>query len=701
MSEPVTFTKRGRVGVITVDNPPVNALSNAVRLGLRNCLLRAQAENAVKAIVVIGAGRTFIAGADIREFGRPRDPNSPDLNEVNALFEESPKLTIAAIHGTALGGGYEICLSCHYRVIAKSGQVGLPEVKLGILPGAGGTQRLPRVIGAAPALKIMITGDPVRADAALKLGMVDEVVEGDLLDAACAYAETLIDQGAKPRRLSRERGRLGSVAEVEAAIATYKKENARALRGLFAPFRIMDSVKAAAELPFDKSLPRERELFAECLASPQSRALRHIFFAEREVAKLPDIPKDQVTRKIKTAAILGFGTMGGGIAMNFLNAGIPVKVSEMSREAYDKGFGIVKGNYARTVAGGRLTQAEMDKRLGLLSYAEKLESIGDADIVIEAVFEEMGLKKETFRKLDKVMKKGAILATNTSTLDVNVIAAETSRPEDVIGLHFFSPANVMRLLEIVRAKKTAKDVVATSLELAKTIRKVGVVVGVCDGFVGNRMLHRYGGEAAQLIDEGAFPQDVDKALYEFGLAMGPFAMGDLAGLDVSWRIRKGRRAADPTYPQDPVVADELCELGRFGQKTGAGWYKYEKGDRTPHADPAVDDLIRKRSARLGIQRRNDIAAEEIVERCMYPLVNEGCKILEEGIALRALDIDVIYVNGYGFPVSRGGPMAWAEEVGLPKVLKRIEEFHAKYGARWKPANLLVKLVKEGKTFSRM
>lgn len=697
MTEPVSLTKHGAVGVIAVDNPPVNALSNAVRSGLKKQYEAAAADPAIKAIVVMGAGRTFIAGADIREFGKPRDPNSPDLNSVNALFEGSDKITIAAIHGTALGGGYEVCLSCHYRMAVKSGQVGLPEVKLGILPGAGGTQRLPRLIGPAAALKVMVTGDPVRAGEAHKLGMVDHVADGDLLKEAVIYAERLIAEGAKPRRLSQTDGKRGTPAEVDAVIASAQKEFGKQLRGTFSPGQIMKCLKAAAAMPFAEGLKAEREYFAECLASPQSRGMMHYFFAEREVAKIPDVPKETKPRAIKSAAVIGFGTMGGGIAMNFANVGIPVKVLEMSKEAFDKGRGIVERNYAGTVAKGRMSQADMDKRLGLLTFASSYDELKDADMVIEAVFEEMDIKKETFRKLDAVMKPGAVLATNTSTLSIDEIASVTKRPQDVIGLHFFSPANVMRLLEIVRGKATAKDVIATSLEVAKAIRKIGVVVGNCDGFVGNRMLARYTGEATFLIDEGALPQQVDKALFGFGLAMGPFAMGDLAGLDVGWRIRKRRKQEGSNLELPTVLADDLCEIGRFGQKTGAGYYKYEKGDRTPVPDPLVEKMLLERSKKLGITRR-EISEQEIIERCMYPLVNEGCKILDEGIALRASDIDVIYVNGYGFPAYRGGPMRWAEEVGLKKVYETIERFHDKHGPRWTPAPLLKRLVQEGKSF---
>ena len=544
----------------------------------------------------------------------------------------------------------------------------------------------------------MLSGDPVRADAALKLGMVDKVIEGDLLKGAVAYAEELIAAGAKPRRISQSDGKRGTPAEAQAAIGAAKKEMGRQLRGTFSPFQIMKCVGQAASLPFAEGLKAERENFGECLGSAQSRGLRHYFFAEREVTKIPDVPKDTKTRAVKSAAVIGFGTMGGGIAMNFVNAGVPVKVLEMSKEAYDKGLGIVQRNYAGTVAKGRLAQADMDKRMGLLSFASSYEELRDADMVIEAVFEEMDIKKETFRKLDAAMKPGAVLATNTSTLSIDEIANATKRPEDVIGLHFFSPANVMRLLEIVRGKKTKADVIATSLEVAKAIRKVGVVVGNCDGFVGNRMLARYTGEATFLIDEGALPQQVDKAIFDFGLAMGPFAMGDLAGLDVGWRIRKRRKTEGSNLELPTVLADELCELGRFGQKTGAGYYKYEKGDRTPIPDPMVEQMLLARSKKLGIQRRA-ISDEEIVERCMYPLVNEGCKILEEGIALRASDIDVIYVNGYGFPSYRGGPMAWAEEVGLKKVYDTVCRFHDKHGPRWTPAKLLQRLVEQGKGFN--
>jgi 3-hydroxyacyl-CoA dehydrogenase len=698
MSEVVSFEKRGRIGVITVDSPPVNALGQAVRQGLLDGLAKALAEPGVEAIVLACRGRTFIAGADITEFGKP--PRAPDLGSVIARFDASDKPVVAAIHGTALGGGLEVALACNYRVAARDARCGLPEVKLGILPGAGGTQRLPRLIGFPKAIEMIVGGEPVTAATAKDLGLVDHVVredEGDLLAAAVSFAERV----AAARPLPRVRDLTAHVDHAKLHPEIFekaRKDAAARARGGQAPLRCVDAVKAAAELPFDQGLARERQLITEAIESTESKALRHVFFAERQAAKIPDVPPDTPTLPVRRVAILGAGTMGGGIAMAFANAGIAVVLVDREQPLVDKGLGIVSKNYASTVSKGRLSQADMDARVGRIAGTTSWDALADVDLVIEAVFEEMGLKKEIFGRLDKICRKDAILATNTSTLDIDEIARSTSRPEQVIGLHFFSPANVMRLLEIVRGEKTSKQVVATCMRLAKDISKVGVLVGVCYGFVGNRMLHAYGREAQLLIQEGASPQQVDGVLTGLGMAMGPCATGDLAGLDVGWRIRKGQPRPAPGERYSGAVGDRLAEMGRFGQKTNAGFYRYEPGSRTPLPDPAVDAIIAEVSKELGIERRQ-VSDEEVLERCMYAMVNEGAKILDEGIALRAADVDTVWINGYGFPAHRGGPMFYADTVGLPKILARIQEFEKVHAKAWRPSPLLVKLAQSGGTFA--
>jgi len=692
MAGPVTFSRRGQVGVITVDNPPVNALSTAVRKGLLDCFRQGEKDPEVKAMVVIGAGRTFIAGADIREFGKPMA--DPSLHEVNAAYEASGKYMIAAIHGTALGGGLEVCLCCHYRVAVPKAQVGLPEVKLGLLPGAGGTQRLPRLVGAEAALDLIVNGKFVAAPKARQMGIVDEVVEGDLLDGAVAFAEKLIATKA-PLKKVRDK----TVTAEPKLFADWRKSIERTARGYLAPWRCIDCVEIACSTGMDEGLKRERELFREVHDSAQSKAQRYVFFGEREVAKIPDVPKETPVKPVKKGAVIGAGTMGGGIAMNFANAGIPVTVVETSREALDRGMDVVRKNYAATVAKGRLSQKAMDERMALIAPTTDLAAIGDADFVIEAVFEEMDVKKEVFARLDKAARKDAILATNTSTLDIDGIAGATGRPGQVIGTHFFSPANVMRLLENVRGAQSSKETIATAMELGRRMGKIAVLVGNCDGFVGNRMLHGYLREASFLVEEGASPQQVDKVIYDFGLAMGPFTMSDMAGLDVGWRIRKRQRAEQgPSNERySGTVADRICELGRYGQKTGAGYYRYETGDRTPRPDPEVERIVLEVAKEKGVRRR-EVSDEEILKRCMYALVNEGARILEEGIALRPVDVDIIYVAGYGFPPYRGGPMFWADEQGLANVLADLRSFHAQHGAAWEPAPLIERLVKEGKGF---
>jgi len=688
MSDLVTFDKQGSVGVITVNNPPVNALSHGVRLGLRDGLRQAVADPAVGAIVIVCAGRTFIAGADITEFGKP--PKEPGLHEVLGLIETSPKPVVAAVHGTALGGGLEVTLACHWRVGVRAARFGLPEVKLGLLPGAGGTQRLPRVVGVPKALQMIVSGDPIGGEEAQRLGLVDELVDGDLAAAGVAYAERVLAEQRPLRKIRDMDDKTGAVRGTPEVFAEFRKSVARQTRGFRAPENCIKAVEAAVALPFEEGLKRERELFLELMSSAESKAQRYIFFAEREAAKIPDVPPDTPTLTITKAAVLGAGTMGGGIAMNFASVGIPVTVVEVNREALDRGLGVVRKNYEATASKGRLTAADVEKRMGLIQGTTDFGAIADADIVIEAVFEEMPIKKEVFAKIDKLCKRDAVLATNTSTLDVNEIASATARPESVIGMHFFSPANVMRLLEVVRGAKTSKVAVATAMAVGRRIAKVPVCVGVCYGFVGNRMLHQRGREAEKLILEGALPQQVDKVLYDFGFPMGPFAMGDLAGLDVGWRIRKGRGVKSP-------VADRICELGRFGQKTGAGYFRYEKGDRTPRPDPEVEKLILEVAREQGIQRRA-IPEQEILERLLYPMVNEGAKILEEKIAIRASDIDVIWIYGYGWPVYRGGPMFWADSIGLKAVRDRMREFGRRGAEGWEPATLLDRLADGGKGF---
>ena len=700
MSDIVSYAVQGHLGVITLNNPPVNALSvsKGVLQRILDAIKEGEHDTAVKGFLIVGNGRAFCGGADISEFGKPAPIGLANLPQLVSYMDTVTKPMIAGIHGFALGGGLELALACHFRAAMPGTLLGLPEVKLGILPGAHGTQRLPRVLGAARALDMMTSGEPVAADKALELGLIDELLKGEMPAAAIQFANRVVREGREIRRTSA--GQAVVDGPVDEFFQAARTRIAKEQRGYPAPLVICDCVEAAVRLPFAKGVQREREGFEKLRPGTESRALRHLFFAEREVAKIPDVPEDTVVRDIKTAAVIGAGTMGGGIAMNFANAGIPVRILETDQAALDKGLGVIARNYAATVAKGRLVQADMDRRMSLLHGVLDYQAIKDADIVIEAVFEDMAVKKQVFEKLDAVMKPGAILATNTSTLDIDEIAAVTRRPQDVIGLHFFSPANVMKLLEVVRAAKTGKDVLATSMKLARTIRKVGVVAGVCDGFIGNRMLHGYFREAAFLLEEGALPQQVDRVLEDFGFAMGPFRVGDLAGLDVGWYIRKRQAAARPAHQRYSKIADRICEMGRFGQKTGAGWYRYEPGNRAPIPDPRIEQLIVEASAEAGIQRR-DISDQEIIERCMYALVNTGASILEEGIALRASDIDIVYVYGYGFPRYRGGPMFYADTVGLDKVAASVQRFHAQHGEFWTPSALLERLAKEGGTFNPM
>jgi 3-hydroxyacyl-CoA dehydrogenase len=692
VSEVVRFEKHDDVGLIIVDNPPVNALSHAVRTGLLHAVTELDSDDAVKAIVLHCAGRTFIAGADISEFDKPMA--DPDLPRVLRAIEGAGKPVVAAIHGTALGGGLETALSCHYRCAVPSARVGLPEVKLGILPGAGGTQRLPRLAGVQKALDMILSGDPISAAEAKQYGIIDELIEGDLLAGAMAYATQLIADNA-PLRKVRD---IAITPPPAGFFDEYRKSIARQTRGFYSPERCIQCVEAAVNLPFDEGLQRERELFFECKDTTHSKAQRHLFFAERAVSKIPDIGKDTPRRPIAKVAVLGAGTMGGGISMNFLNAGIAVTLIEMAQEPLDRGVTTIRKNYEATARKGRLSAAQVEQRMNLLSATTDYAALAAADLVIEAVFENMAVKKEVFGKIDGIAKPGAILATNTSTLDVDDIAASTQRPQDVIGLHFFSPANVMRLLEIVRGAETAKDVVATCMDMAKTIRKVGVLSGVCYGFIGNRMLEGYLREANAMLLEGALPQQIDKVIYDFGLAMGPFAMSDLAGVDVGYKVRQENRRRLPAIPHYYLISDAVAEMGRYGQKTGKGFYRYEQGSRTPVPDPDIQALIETKSAELGIERRQ-IDDEEILQRCIYPLINEGGLILQEGIALRAGDIDVVWATGYGFPLYRGGPMFYADTIGLDKILTTLRDYRQRFGDHWQPAPLLEQLVEKQQTFA--
>ena len=690
MSDLVTFSNQDGIGVITINNPPVNALSPGVPEGILAAVRQAQSDDAVKALVLIGSGRTFIAGADIREFGKITSGERKDklnLAELMLVMEDSTKPLICAIHGTAFGGGLEVAMGAHYRVAVPSAQVGQPEVKLGLIPGAAGTQRLPRLAGVAKAVEMCAFGEPVKAQAAFEAGIVDRIVEGDLLAGAIAFAREVLAKGETPRKPRDRNEKLGADAAI---FATAREQARKTRRGMMAPLAAIDAVEFATKLPFDEGVKKEAELFHKCLFSDQSKAMIHAFFGEREVAKIPFLPKDTPVREIRTAAVVGAGTMGGGIAMNYVNAGIPVILKESTQEALDRGLATIRKNYANSVKKGRFPQSVMDQRMAMIRPQLTYEGFDEADIVAEAVFEGMALKKQVFAEIDRAAKPGAILASNTSTLDIDEIASATARPEMVIGHHYFSPANVMRLIEIVRGKATSLEVIATSMALAKKLNKVGVLVGNCRGFVGNRMIHSYIREAQFLVEEGAAPEAVDKALYDFGMAMGPLAMGDLAGLDVGWRIRKEYKRLEDPNERHPLIADALCELGRYGQKTGAGWYRYDE-NRNPSPDPDVTTLIEKLTKQAGIKRRA-ISAEEIVDRTIYALVNEGAKILEEGIALRAVDIDIIYLTGYGFPVYRGGPMWYASTVGLKKVYDRVQKFN------WTPAPLLKQLSEQGKTF---
>lgn len=691
------FEKRGEIGILFVDNPPVNAISAGVRQTLIDASRLLDADPQLKVGIITCVGRTFMAGADITEFGKP--PLSPSLQDAINAIEGSAKPIVAAIHGTAFGGGLEMALSCDYRVAVAGAQVGLPEVKLGLLPGAGGTQRLPRLIGIQVALDAITSGDPIPATVAFKAGIVDKLIEGDLVEGAVQFAQQLVTSGSGKKRV---RDRKVDTTDLPANFfADARQRLAKEKRNLFAPQRIVDALEAAATLPFDAGRKREQELFEECGANSQSRALQHVFFAERKAAQIPGLPKGTPTRSIKSVAVIGAGTMGGGIAMNFANAGIPVTLLEANPEALTRGLGIVRKNYENTAAKGRMTAAQVEERMGLLTPALSYDALGEADLIIEAVFETMAIKKEVFAKLDKVAKEGAILASNTSYLSIDEIAASTRRPADILGLHFFSPANVMRLLEIVRGATTAPDVLATALDLARKIRKIGVVAGNRNGFIGNRMLRGYAYHAEMLVLEGTAPEQIDSAMRDFGMPMGPFQMSDLAGLDIGYKSRKDLEPGSYDA-RSSQVSNLLVEQGRLGQKTNAGFYDYAPGDRTPKLSPVTADLISKVRKDTGI-KQCIFTDQEIVERCMLALMNVGCDVLSEGVAYRSSDIDVVYLYGYGFPAYRGGPMFWAEnEIGLQKALEKIKGYSATVGERWtRPSPLLEKLVAEGKGFSSL
>ena len=681
------------VAVLTIANPPVNAMSMAVRADLLATVRAAAADPAVQALVLIGAGGKFIPGADIREFGKAL--TGPSGRDVIAAIEACPKPVVAALGGNALGGGLEIALGCHWRVAEPGCKLGLPEVNIGLLPGAGGTQRLTRLVGPAKALEMITTGKPISAAEALQCGVVDALIEGDLLAGALAFAQKVV---AEKRPLKKVRDMKVTHPAAEAFLDFAKTSVKAVAKNFPAPVKCIEAIAASVDKPFEEGLKAERELFLALMQTPESRALRHAFFAERAAAKIPDLPEDTKTRKVDKVAVIGAGTMGGGIAMNFLNAGIPVTILETKQEALDRGLATIRKNYEGTVKKGRLTADKMEQRLGLLKPTLSYDDLKDADLVIEAVFEEIGVKEQVFKKLDEVAKPGAILASNTSTLDVDKIASFTKRPGDVVGMHFFSPANVMKLLEVVRGKKSAPDVLATVMGIGKKIKKTAVVSGVCDGFIGNRMLKYYGRQANELVEEGASPQQVDRAMEKFGFAMGPFRVADLAGNDIGFAIRKRLYAEDPKARKLPI-ADAICEMGRFGQKTGAGWYRYEAGKRDAIPDPVVDKVIEDVRKAQGITPRK-ISDDEIVERCVYALVNEGARIVEEGIAQRASDVDMVYLTGYGFPLFRGGPMLYADMVGLPNVVRSMEKFRAQTKDEfWKPAALLSRLAAEGKTFN--
>ena len=691
LSESVSYDVKDGIGVLISDNPPVNAMSYHVRQGLVDGLEMAQGDDSAKAVVIHCEGRTFFAGMDITEFGNPNIPDAPDTRGVIDAFEGASKPVVAAIHGTTLGGGFETALGCHYRVAVASAKLGLPEVKLGIIPGAGGTVRLPRVMGVQKALEMMTSGNPISAREALAGGLVDEIVEGDLLSGAIAFAQKVVSESRPLVKIRDTDEKLEDAGENPQIFDDFRNSIARKTRGFKAPDAIIRSVEAAVRLPFDEALRNERELFVECQASPEARAQQYFFFAERQAKKIPDVPRDTPTRDIKSVGVIGAGTMGGGISMNFLNRGIPVTIVEATQDALDRGLGIIEKNYANSAKRGRITEDDVKERISLLTGSLDYQALSDADLLIEAVFEDMDLKQSVFDEIDGICKPGCVLASNTSYLNINKIAAVTSRPQDVIGLHFFSPANVMRLLEIVRGDETSKEVLATCMKLGADIGKVAVVVGVCPGFVGNRILSARMRQSDDLLLKHAMPTEIDQVLFDFGFPMGPFAMRDLAGLDIGW-------LGDKTPDKDTNIRYQLCTRGRRGQKTGGGFYDYKEGSRTPIPNAEVEQLIREVSENAGVTR-TEISQEDMLKRMVYAMVSEAAKILDEGIALRAAAIDVIWVYGYGWPTYRGGLTYYADQIGLNNIVEDLERMAAEYDdPELKPAPLLRELAREGETF---
>jgi 3-hydroxyacyl-CoA dehydrogenase len=694
----VTVTGVDGVALIRIDNPPVNALSQDVIDGIGAAIETAARDASIRAVVVMGAGRTFPAGADIKgleNIAWGGDSGAPDLHDLLERIEDLPKPVVMALHGTALGGGLEVAMAGHYRVAAPDGQMGLPETNLGIIPGAEGTQRLARLVGLEKAIEMCVSGKPIKAKDALAAGLVDRIIEGDLATGATAFAREMATRASHPK--TRERSDKQPPADAVPAMIAAGKELARKTRRrIEAAVKVVDALEGAVTLPFAEGCRRERQIAIECVGSEQAKALIHAFFAERGVSRVPGVSKDTQAAPVGTVAIVGAGTMGGGIAMACANAGLQVRITDATQAGLDAGMATIRKNYDVSVKRGRFTPEIVEQRMSAIRPQIGYDGFGEADLIIEAVFENLALKKDIMGALDRVARPACVIATNTSTLDIDAIAAATSRPSSVVGLHFFSPANVMRLVEIVRGKATSPETLATAMAVAKRLGKVGVVVGNCEGFVGNRMMFPYMYECQFLVEDGATPEQVDRALTEFGMAMGMFAVDDMAGLDVAWRVRQELKQFSKAGDRRPLVADTLCEMGRFGQKTGKGWYTYGD-DRKPVPDPDVLALIEQASAQAGIRRRT-FTSEEIIERTIYALINEGARVLDEGFASRAADIDVVYTNGYGFPAWRGGPMFYADRVGLGKVYERISAFHRELGQRWKPASLLARLAREGTTF---
>lgn len=689
ITKAVSLQKQGRIGMLWINNPPVNALGHPVRQGIAEGIAIAGKDETIQAIIIICEGRTFCAGADIREFGKP--PEAPHLPDVLNELDNCAKPVIAAIHGTAFGGGLETALSSHFRVAVPEAQLGLPEVKLGLLPGAGGTQRLPRLIGPEKALHMIATGDPINAEKALEDGLIDEIIKGNLAEGAAAFAEAVLRENRPLVRVRDMTEKIQQGREKPEIFENFRKQLEKRARGFEAPQACIKAVEAAVHRPFEEGMAYERELFSQLMNGSQSAAQRYYFFAERQVARIPDVPKDTPTDEINKVGILGAGTMGGGITMNFVNAGIPVTLVEAGQELLDRGLGVIRKNYDISASKGKISSEDVNRRMGMITPSTEIKDLMDVDLVIEAVYENMTLKKEIFANLDTICKDGAILATNTSYLDINEIAAQTNRPEYVLGLHFFSPANVMRLLEIVRAEKTGTRVLATCMALAKRIKKIAVVVGVCHGFAGNRMFAQRKRECEKMILEGALPSQVDKVIHEFGFPMGPFALADLIGIDLGWEKESSNSR---------TLQEVLCENRRFGLKNGKGYYNYGQDSRTPHPAPEVEALIVDFSQKKGFTRR-EISEEEILQRAIYPIINEGARILEEKIAVRPSDLDVIWVNGYGWPVYRGGPMFYADLVGLDHILEVLKQFQDRHGDDFKPAPLLEKLARQGEKFGSL